>query len=208
MIAIVNYNMGNLGSVYNAFEKIGEKAVIESRAERLKDYDKLILPGVGAFGDAMEHLNKSGLDEAIKDFVKSGKLLMGTCLGMQLLFESSQEFGESRGLGLIEGKVVAFDKSRFDNLELKVPHMGWNEMFTKGLTSKKNKLFDGLSEEFYLYFVHSYHVECDDKYAIGKTQYGYEFVSAVNKENIYGFQSHPEKSHNVGLKILENFVKM
>jgi len=208
MIAIVNYNMGNLGSVYNAFEKIGEKAVIESRAERLKDYDKLILPGVGAFGDAMEHLESSGLKDAMIDFAKSGKLIMGTCLGMQLLFESSQEFGESRGLGLIEGKVVAFDKSRFDNLELKVPHMGWNEMFTKGLTSKKNKLFDGLSEEFYLYFVHSYHVECDDKYAIGKTQYGYEFVSAVNKENIYGFQPHPEKSHNVGLKILENFVKM
>ena len=211
MIAIVNYNMGNLGSVYNAFEKIGAKAVIESRAERLKDYDKLILPGVGAFGDAMEHLESSGLKDAMIDFAKSGKLIMGTCLGMQLLFESSQEFGESRGLGLIEGKVVAFDKSRFDNPELKVPHMGWNEMFTKSLTLKmlkKNKIFDGLPDDFYLYFVHSYHVECDDKYAIGKTQYGYEFVSAVNKENIYGFQPHPEKSHNVGLKILENFVKM
>ncbi len=223
MIAIVNYNMGNLGSVYNAFEKIGAKAVIESDADKLASYDKLILPGVGAFGDAMEHLQKSGLDEAIKDYAKSGKLVMGTCLGMQLLFESSQEFGESRGLGLIEGDIVAFDKSRFDNPELKIPHMGWNEMFTKGLTSnvlsqsdetfvgltlKENKIFDGLPEEFYLYFVHSYHVECDDKYTIGKTQYGYEFVSAVNKDNIYGFQPHPEKSHNVGLKILENFVKL
>ena len=203
MIAIVNYNMGNLGSVYNAFEKIGAKAVIESDAEKLASYDKLILPGVGAFGDAMEHLNKSGLAQAIKDFAKSGKLVMGTCLGMQLLFESSQEFGEHKGLGLIEGKVVPFDKSKFDNPNLKVPHMGWNEMFTKD-----NKIFDGMPDEFYLYFVHSYHVECDEKYAIGKTQYGYEFVSAVNKDNIYGFQPHPEKSHNVGLKILENFVKM
>ncbi len=212
MIAIVNYNMGNLGSVYNAFEKIGAKAVIESDANKLSSYDKLILPGVGAFGDAMEHLNKSGLAEAIKDFAKSGKLIMGTCLGMQLLFESSQEFGEHKGLGLIEGKVVPFDKSRFDNPELKVPHMGWNEMFTQKIKNEKlkvkNKIFDGLADEFYLYFVHSYHVECDDKYAIGKTQYGYEFVSAVNKENIYGFQPHPEKSHNVGLKILDNFVKL
>ena len=204
--------MGNLGSVYNAFEKIGAKAVIESDAEKLASYDKLILPGVGAFGDAMEHLNKSGLDEAIKEFAKSGKLLMGTCLGMQLLFESSQEFGEHKGLGLIEGKVVEFDKSKFDNPNLKVPHMGWNEMFTQKMKNEKlkvkNKIFDDMPDEFYLYFVHSYHVECDDKYAIGKTQYGYEFVSAVNKENIYGFQPHPEKSHNVGLKILENFVNL
>ena len=238
MIAIVNYNMGNLGSVYNAFEKIGAKAVIESNPDKLKEYDKLILPGVGAFGDAMEHLNKSGLKEAILDFAKSGKFVMGTCLGMQLLFESSQEFGKHEGLGLIEGKVVPFDKSKFDNPNLKVPHMGWNEMFTinKGLTPNvlsqsdetfagltiknmsrsdetfggltQNKIFKDMPDEFYLYFVHSYHVECDEKYAIGKTIYGYEFVSAVNKDNIYGFQPHPEKSHNVGLKILENFVKM
>jgi glutamine amidotransferase len=202
MIAIVNYNMGNLGSVQNAFDKIGAKAKIESNPERLKEYDKLVLPGVGAFGDAMTHLKEVGLDEAILDFAKSGKYVMGTCLGMQLLFDKSQEFGANEGLGLIEGEVVAFDKEKFDNKELKVPHMGWNEMFVQ----KEDAIFNGLPKDFYLYFVHSYHVVCNDKYALGKTLYGYEFVSAVKKDNIYGFQPHPEKSHNKGLKILENFV--
>jgi len=204
MIAIVNYNMGNLGSVANAFEKIGANAKIESNPEKLKDYDKLILPGVGAFGDAMSHLQEVGLDEAIKDFAKSGKYILGTCLGMQLLFEKSYEFGETKGLGLIEGEVIAFEKSRFDNKELKVPHMGWNEMFVQ----KQDAIFNSLNREFYLYFVHSYHVVCDEKFALGKTKYGYEFVSAVKKENIYGFQPHPEKSHDIGLKILENFVSL
>ena len=204
MIAIVNYNMGNLGSVANAFEKIGAKAKIESNPEKLKDYDKLILPGVGAFGDAMSHLQEVGLDEAIKDFAKSGKYMLGTCLGMQLLFDKSYEFGETKGLGLIEGEVVAFEKSKFDNPELKVPHMGWNEMFVQ----KQDAIFNSLNKEFYLYFVHSYHVVCDDKYALGKSKYGYEFVSSVKKENIYGFQPHPEKSHDIGLKILENFVNL
>jgi len=204
MIAIVNYNMGNLGSVYNAFEKVGVKAKIENDPQKLKEYDKLILPGVGAFGDAMEHLENSGLKEAILEFAKSGKYLIGTCLGMQLLFEKSQEFGEHKGLALIEGEVIVFNKEKFDNKTLKVPHMGWNELFTQ----RDDAIFNGLEKEFYLYFVHSYHVVCDDKYALGKTKYGYEFVSAVNKENIYGFQPHPEKSHNVGLKILENFVNL
>ena len=204
MIAIVNYNMGNLGSVYNAFEKVGAKACIESDPEKLKDYDKLILPGVGAFGDAMEHLNSTGLSDAIKEYAKSGKYIMGTCLGMQLLFNSSEEFGANEGLGLIDGKVVAFEKSKFDKQNLKVPHMGWNELFTQ----REDKIFANLPKEFYLYFVHSYHAICDDSYAIGKTKYGYDFVSAVNKENIYGFQPHPEKSHNQGLQIIENFVKL
>jgi len=202
MIAIVNYNMGNLGSVYNAFEKVGAKAKIVSKPEELKNYSKLILPGVGAFGDAMEHLKSSGLQEAILEFTKSGKYLMGTCLGMQLLFESSEEFGQTKGLGLIPGKVVAFDKEKFDS-NLKVPHMGWNEMFVK-----EDALFKGLPKEFYLYFVHSYHAVTNEDFTIGKTYYGYEFTSAVKKENIYGFQPHPEKSHDNGLKILENFVSL
>ncbi len=204
MIAIVNYNMGNLGSVMNAFKKVGANAVIVSDPQKLKEYDKLILPGVGAFRDAMEHLKSSGLGEAIKEFAKSGKYLMGTCLGMQLLFESSEEFGTTQGLGLIPGKVVAFDKEKFDNPKLKIPHMGWNELFVQ----RDDRIFNGLESEFYLYFVHSYHAVCEDQYAIGKTFYGYEFVSAVNKENIYGFQPHPEKSHNNGLKIIENFVNL
>jgi len=202
LIGIVDYNMGNLASVINAFESIGAKIAVESDPNRLKDYDKLILPGVGAFGDAMEHLKSNGMDIAVKEYAKSGKPLLGICLGMQLLFESSQEFGEHRGLELIEGRVVPFDKSKFDH-KLKVPHMGWNELFIQ----KDTPLFSGLDDP-YLYFVHSYHIVCDDKYAIGKTYYGYEFVSAVQRDNIYGIQPHPEKSHNNGLKIIENFVNL
>jgi len=203
LIGIVDYNMGNLASVINAFEKVGAQIAVESDPVKLQNYDKLILPGVGAFGDAMEHLQENGMDEAIKAYAQSGKPLLGICLGMQLLFESSEEFGRSQGLGLIEGKVVAFDTSKFDH-QLKVPHMGWNELFVQNET----KLFDGLNKEFYLYFVHSFHAVCEDRYAIGKTYYGYEFVSAVNKNNIYGIQPHPEKSHENGLKIIENFVKL
>jgi glutamine amidotransferase len=195
--------MGNLASVINAFAKVGADASLESDPSKLSQYDKLILPGVGAFGDAMEHLKENGMDKAVKAFAASGKPLLGICLGMQLLFESSEEFGSTEGLGLIPGKVVAFDESAFDH-PLKVPHMGWNELFQQ----KNTALFDGLDKDFYLYFVHSFHAVCDDKYAIGKTHYGYEFVSAVQNGNIYGIQPHPEKSHDNGLKIIENFTKL
>ncbi len=203
MIGIVDYNMGNLASVINAFTKVGADTCLESDPSKLSQYDKLILPGVGAFGDAMEHLKKNGMDKAVKEFAASGKPLMGICLGMQLLFESSVEFGSTDGLGLIPGEIVAFNEKKFDQ-KLKVPHMGWNELFVQ----KDSALFKGLNKEFYLYFVHSYHAVCDDKYAIGKTYYGYEFTSAVNKENIYGFQPHPEKSHENGLKIIKNFANL
>ena len=199
-IGIVDYNMGNLASVKNAFDKIGVKADIIKDADKIKSYDKLILPGVGAFGDAMEHLEQTGMDEAITEFAKSGKYLLGVCLGMQLLFETSEEFGSHRGLGLIEGKVVYFDKKRVG--EHKIPHMGWNKLF-----NKNSPLFKGL-ENPYLYFVHSLHVVCEERYSIGKTLYGYEFVSAVNKENVFGFQPHPEKSHDEGLMILKNFAEL
>lgn len=203
MIGIVDYKMGNLASVINAFAKTGTQATLESDPSKLKNYDKLVLPGVGAFGDAMIHLKENGMDEAVKNFAATGKPLLGICLGMQLLFESSEEFGATQGLGLIPGKVVAFDENRFDHT-LKVPHMGWNELFVQ----KETAIFKGLPKEFYLYFVHSYHAVCDDVYAIGKTHYGYEFVSAVQNGNIYGIQPHPEKSHNNGLKIIENFAKL
>lgn len=203
MIGIVNYNMGNLASVSNAFAKLGIDCAIESDPENLKNYDKILLPGVGAFGDAMAHLKSNGMDRAIKNFAASGKPLLGICLGMQLLFDSSEEFGNHKGLELIEGSVKAFDPSRFDH-PLKVPHMGWNELFVE----KQSPLFDGMKKEFYLYFVHSFHVVCDDRYTTGTTHYGYKFTSAVQKNNIYGFQPHPEKSHDNGLKILENFAKL
>ncbi len=200
-IGIVDYNMGNLASVSNAFKKIGAEAEIVSDADKLNRYDKLVFPGVGAFGDAMEHLKSTGLDKAMREFVKSGRYVIGVCLGMQLLFESSEEFGYYEGLGIIPGSVVKFDKNKMSGH--KIPHMGWNKMFFK----KNTALFKGLSDP-YLYFVHSYHVVSDEKYVIGKTFYGYEFVSAVNKDNVFGFQPHPEKSHNEGLKILENFVNL
>jgi len=202
MIAIVDYNMGNLRSVENAFKKIGKDAIIEKDPNKLKDYDRLVLPGVGAFGDAMEHLKKSGLDEALREYATSGKPFLGVCLGMQLLFNSSQEFGSHDGLGLIEGDVKLFDKSKFKT-PLKIPHMGWNE-----IERKSSPLFSGLDEKFYLYFVHSYHVKTAEKFVIGSTHYGYDFASAVNKENIFGFQPHPEKSHENGLKILKNFTEI
>ena len=209
MIGIVDYNMGNLASVINAFAKVGADAVLESDPSKLAQYDKLILPGVGAFGDAMEHLKSNGMDEAVKAYAASGKPLLGICLGMQLLFESSEEFGSTEGLGLIPGKVVAFDESAFDHPQ-KIPHMGWNELFQTdvGTNPCGCPLFENLPSEFYLYFVHSFHAVCDDKYAIGKTHYGYQFVSAVQNGNIYGIQPHPEKSHENGLKIIENFAKL
>jgi len=203
MIAIIDYNMGNLRSVENAFLKLGKKVTIVKNPDELKNYDKLILPGVGAFGDAMKHLKENSSDEAIKEFAKSGKPLLGICLGMQLLLESSDEFGNHDGLSLISGVVEKFDKSKF-NTPLKIPHMGWNKLNIK----KQSPLFDNLQQSIYLYFVHSHHVKCDDEFTIGETEYGYKFTSAINKENIYGFQPHPEKSHENGLKILKNFTEL
>ena len=202
MVAIVDYNMGNLASVYNACKLIDVKADIVSDPNNIKKYDRVILPGVGAYKDAMENLKSTGMYEAIIDFSKTGKPMIGICLGMQLLFESSEEFGHTKGLGLIPGKVVAFDKSKMDMTEQKVPHMGWNKIF-----HKECALFDGL-ENPYLYFVHSYHVETQEEYTLGTTHYGYDFTSAVQKNNIYGFQPHPEKSHDNGIQILKNFMKI
>lgn len=203
MIAIIDYGVGNLQSVINAFDKVGAKASLVSDPDKLITYDKAILPGVGAFADAMEHLHVKGMNEAVMEFAGSGKPLMGICLGMQLLFEKSQEFGESKGLGLIPGEVVPFDISRF-NEPLKVPHMGWNTLNIK----KQNALLKGLPEAVYLYFVHSFHALTMPEFIIGSTLYGYEFTSAVQKENIFGFQPHPEKSHEYGLKIYKNFTEL
>ena len=203
MIAIVDYNMGNLASVKNAFAKLGEETVVVSNPDEFKNYDKLILPGVGAFGDAMEHLRERNMIKPLQEYAKSGKYMLGICLGMQLLFESSEEFGRHVGLGLIKGDVKAFDTTKFEE-KLKVPHMGWNRMFTK-----EHPLFDNLDKEHYLYFVHTYHVNCaNEEDIIGRTHYGYEFTSAVACGNIFGIQPHPEKSHENGLHILENFINL
>jgi glutamine amidotransferase len=203
MIAIVDYKMGNLQSVRNAFNLFTDKVKIEDVPDNLKRYDKVLLPGVGAYKDAMAHLKENGMDEAIKEFANSGKPLLGICLGMQLLLESSTEFGKTKGLGLIKGKVIKFDKTKF-NSPHKVPHMGWNRVFVK----QKNPILKDLPNDFYLYFVHSYHAKTEDRYTLTTTEYGYEFASSIFKDNIVGFQPHPEKSHENGLKIIKNFVEM
>ena len=202
-IGIIDYKMGNLASLKNSILKIGEKANIIHSPEELLSCDKLILPGVGAFGDAITHLKEENFIEAINEYVESGKDLLGVCLGMQLLFSSSTESEVTQGLDLIPGTVTRFDETQAKH-KIKIPHMGWNTM----RTDKTSKLFQGLDDEIYLYFVHSFHGNCDKQYVIGETLYGYDFVSAVQKDNIYGFQPHPEKSHDKGLKILENFINI
>ena len=203
MIGLIDYNMGNLRSVVNAFETLDVNLKIVKNADEVQAFEKIILPGVGAFKDAMECLQKEGMSDAVKAFASSGKPLLGICLGMQLLFDSSTEFGKTKGLGLIEGEIVKFDATRF-NHKLKIPHMGWNELFIR----QNSPLFKEMPEAFYLYFVHSFHAQCEAKYTIGESMYGYNFPSAVQKDNVFGFQPHPEKSHVNGLKILKNFVEL
>ncbi|WP_169779904.1 imidazole glycerol phosphate synthase subunit HisH [Campylobacter curvus] len=200
MIGIIDYGAGNLQSVINAFEKLNLSAQLVRNAEELVKFERIILPGVGAFGEAMKKLKSANLDEAIKDFVASGRPFLGICLGMQLLFEKSSEFGEHAGLGLLRGEVVKFDDAKFDE-PLKVPHTGWNVInFVR-----ETPINRGLKKSEYLYFVHSYHVVCGENAVLGSSEYGYKFTSAVAVDNVFGFQPHPEKSHDTGLKILQNF---
>ncbi len=200
MLGIVNYRIGNLANVKNAFLKLGTKVQIEEFPENLKKYDHLILPGVGAFGDAMEHLRASAMQESLLEFVKSGKPLLGICLGMQLLFTKSHEFGTHMGLGLLEGEVVRIEAVQKGQ---KIPHMGWNRVYQV----RESPLLLGLESPFYLYFVHSFCVK-NLQNAVGVSHYGAEFASVVQKDNVFGIQPHPEKSHNVGLEILKNFIAL
>jgi glutamine amidotransferase len=202
-IAILNYGMGNLRSVFNSCQKVGHEAEIVEDASALKNYDKLILPGVGAFPDAVEHLKKSGMFDELKN-IGNEKPLLGVCLGMQLLFEKGFEHIECEGLGLVKGEVVKFDTSKMSKHE-KIPQMGWNKLYFK----KSSPILEGVADESYLYFVHSYHAICANQSDIlCSTHYGYEFTSAVQRENIFGFQPHPEKSGETGLGILKNFLEI
>ncbi|MDA3057116.1 imidazole glycerol phosphate synthase subunit HisH [Campylobacter sp. VBCF_05 NA6] len=203
MIGIVDYGAGNIRSVKNALSFCGAKFELVSEPEKLLRSDKILLPGVGAFGEAMAKLKSANLDEAIREFVASGRYFLGICLGMQLLFDKSAEFGSSEGLGIISGEVVKFDESKFSE-SLKIPHMGWNTLeFTRA-----TPINSGLESSVYAYFVHSYHALCDEEFILAKTAYGYEFPSAVCKENVFGFQPHPEKSHENGIKIIKNFTEL
>ena len=199
MIAIVDYGVGNLFSVRSSFQKVGAETVITADAKTIDNASKILLPGVGAFEDAMKKLRESGLDEVLKAQVQKGKYLMGICLGMQMLFEESHEYGVHQGLGLLQGKVVPI-RGYVDD-KLKVPHIGWNGLHL----TKPHFLFDGVKEGDCAYFVHSYFAsDCIDS-VIATTEYGKELTASVGKDNILGCQFHPEKSGEVGLNILRAF---
>jgi len=198
MITIIDYGMGNLRSVEKAFEFIGFEAEISSKKEDIKNASSLVLPGVGAFGDAMKHLGESNLIDTIKNETAKGKPFLGICLGMQLLFEKSFEHGETEGLNLVGGEVVPFKLKGF-----KVPHMGWNN-----LVARENPLFKRSDDKF-VYFVHSFYAsKVKETDIIANCFYGTEFVAAVRKENVYGLQFHPEKSGDVGLDMLKRFANL
>ena len=207
-IAIIDYGMGNLRSVQKAFEKIGSNAIITSTPSDLSSAHKIILPGVGAFKDAMHELDKRGLVEPIKKNIQSGKPFLGICLGLQLLFYESFEDGEHKGLGILSGNVIKFtnDNTPDPDCKLKIPHMGWNKVkFTK----QDAPLLSDVPDESYMYFVHSYYV-CPEQnnIIIGETDYGVNFTSVVQKDNIFATQFHPEKSQKAGLDILRNFTRI
>ena len=203
MIAVIDYGMGNLRSVEKALEVAGGKILVVSDRKGIEGCDKLVFPGVGSFGDAMEELKARRLIDPIKDAIKSGKPFLGLCLGLQLLFKKSEEAPGVRGLGILEGEV-----KRFRPGALKVPHMGWNNIEIRG-QMPENRILDKISNNSYMYFVHSYYVKPEDKgVVLTTTDYGIKFVSAVARNNIYGLQFHPEKSQVVGLKMLKNFVRL
>jgi glutamine amidotransferase len=202
-IAIVNYGMANLRSVQKAFEEVGATNVrIVETPEGVRAADKVVLPGVGAFKDAIATLRSSGLAEPVLEYINAGKPFLGICLGLQMLFDVGYEDGEHRGLGVLKGKVVRFDLD--ETMRLKVPHMGWNQL---AFRKPRSPLFNDLPDGCGVYFVHSYHVVPDDDSIIAATtDYGRPFVSSVWRDNVMATQFHPEKSQKVGLQILSNFA--
>ena len=202
MIAIIDYGVGNLFSLLSSLRAVGAEAEVTNEPEKIKAADRLILPGVGAFEDAVGKLRKSGLDEVVREEAALGKPLLGICLGMQMLFEKSYEFGEHKGLGLIPGEVVPM-KGRIDE-NLKIPHIGWN--FLK--IEKESPIFKDIKTGDAVYFVHSFYAAGCRSYVIATTDYGIEMTAAAANENVFGCQFHPEKSGAVGLKILKNFCDL
>ncbi|MBM3254002.1 MAG: imidazole glycerol phosphate synthase subunit HisH [Candidatus Omnitrophica bacterium] len=201
MIAIIDYGMGNLRSVLKAFEEVNSKAFITSSPVRLLKADKVVLPGVGAFGDAIREIKKRNLYNSLNEFIEKKRLFFGICLGMQLLFKKSEESSTEEGLSVLEGEVIGFSPTR----KLKVPQIGWNQVELIG----KHPLFKGIEDRSYFYFAHSYYVKPKQRSIIkGVTDYGVRFSSFLAKENIFAVQFHPEKSQKTGLKILKNFDKL
>ncbi len=201
MIAIIDYQMGNLRSVQKGFERVGHAAVITSNPAEIAQASKLVLPGVGAFADAMAELKRRDLVEPITAAIESGKPFLGICLGLQLLFDRSLEDGEYEGLGIIPGEVRRFDVPK----NYKVPHMGWNQVHFK----RRPPIFDGLEDDAYFYFVHSYYVApLDSAVVAGEASYPDPFCAVVWRDNLYASQFHPEKSQGAGLRVLKNFAEL
>jgi len=208
-IAIIDYGMGNLRSVQKALERVGAEAEIITSAAGADGAAGLVLPGVGAFGQAMERLRAEGLDQLVKDWFLSGRPFLGICLGLQLLFSESEEFGPVAGLGLVPGRVVRFAglayQARGEDPGLKVPHMGWNSL----QVVKPHPVVSGLPQGAMAYFVHSYYCVPDDpEWAAITTEHGLEFTSAIGRGSVFASQFHPEKSGDVGLRMLANFVAL
>jgi glutamine amidotransferase len=205
MIAIIDYGMGNLRSVQKGFEKIGAEAIVTADPQVVLQADKVVLPGVGAFRDCMRNLEQTGFVEPILRIISEGRPFLGICVGMQLLFTDSVEFGLYQGLNVIPGHVLRFpDDMRVAAEDLKVPQMGWNQLLFK----RRPPAFEGIADGSNVYFVHSYYVKPDNDDVIATTtDYGIEFCSSVWKDNIVATQFHPEKSQDVGLRILKNFAE-
>lgn len=202
MIRIIDYGVGNLFSLKSSLRAIGIDADYTGNPAEIRKADKLILPGVGAFWDAREALRSTGLDRVVQEEAGKGKPLMGICLGMQMLFDRSYEFGEYEGLGLIPGEIVPME-GRIPK-DLPIPHIGWNELMLK----QPSPLMKNTANGDYVYFVHSYYAETPAEYVIATTDYGVEMTAAVQKDNVYGCQFHPEKSSEVGLSILKAFCEL
>ena len=201
MIAMIDYDAGNIKSVEKALQKLGADVVITKNPQVILNADKVILPGVGSFGDAMNNLRKYGLDEVIHQVVENGTPFLGICLGLQLLFERSDESPEAVGLGILKGEILRIP----DAEGLKIPHMGWNSLHLQN----NGRLFKGLKEKDYVYFVHSYYLKAEDESIVkATTNYSVNIHASVEKGNVFACQFHPEKSSDVGLQILKNFVEL
>ena len=201
MIAIIDYGVGNLFSLCSSLKRIGAEVVVTADPDVIRKADKLILPGVGAFADAAKKLADTGMDTLVKEQAAAGKEIMGICLGMQLLFEKSYEFGEHKGLGLIKGSVIPMEGTI--PAQLKIPHIGWNALHFR----KESKLLRHIKDGDFVYFVHSFYAADCDSSVIATAEYGKELTAAVEKGNVKGCQFHPEKSGEVGLKILRAFCE-
>ena len=200
MIAIIDYDAGNLKSVEKALQSIGEDTIVSRDREEILRADKVILPGVGSFGDAMQKLRDYKLDEVIKEVTESGKPFLGICLGLQLLFERSEETPGVEGLGILKGEILRIP----DHEGLKIPHMGWNPLKLSG----DGRLFKDLPEDPYVYFVHSYYLKAEEDIVKARTWYSTDIDASVEKGNVFACQFHPEKSSRTGLHILKNFAEL